>query len=72
MNGPHLLTANMGSVAERQDFSRSEAKPPYRFRDRASAPLMTVDGWEVEGLLPLVYRFNLEFIGGRRQVHARK
>ena len=43
----HFMTGT-GSVAERQDFSRSEAKPPYRFRDRASAPLMTVDGWEAE------------------------
>jgi hypothetical protein len=30
----------MGSIAEGQDFFSSEAKPPYRFRERGSAPLM--------------------------------
>lgn len=35
----------MGSIAERQEFSASEAKPPYRFWDRGSAPLMAAYGW---------------------------
>lgn len=41
----------MGSVSARQDFSRSDAELPYRFQGRASAPLMTDDGWGAEGLL---------------------
>ena len=43
-----LLTATMGSVSARQDFSRSDAELPYRFQGRASAPLMTDDGWGAE------------------------
>jgi hypothetical protein len=34
----------MGSLAEWQDFFRSEAKPPYGFWDRASAALIAVHG----------------------------
>jgi hypothetical protein len=38
--------AAMGSLPERQEFFRSVAKPQDRFQDRASALLMTDDGWE--------------------------
>lgn len=36
----------MGSLAEGQKFFRSVAKPPYRFRDRGSAPRMAGHGWK--------------------------
>ena len=39
----------LGSIPEWQDFSRGGPKPPYRFRDRASAPLMAGCGWIAEG-----------------------
>ena len=35
----------LGSVAERQDFFMTGAKPLYRFRDRALAGLMAARGW---------------------------
>lgn len=47
---PAKMTA-LGSVSEWQEFFRSAAKPPYRFRVRASAPLMTENGWIASGLL---------------------
>lgn len=40
--------AAMGSLAERQEFLRSAAKPPCRFQGQAPAPLMTGDGWKGE------------------------
>jgi hypothetical protein len=40
--------ADLGSIAERQKFSRSRGKPTRRFRDCAPAPLMAGDGWEAE------------------------
>jgi len=33
-----------GSLAERQEFFRGEAKPPCSFRDRPTRPLMTAAG----------------------------
>lgn len=41
----------MVSKADRQVTSRRQAKPPCRFRDRGSAPLMAAGGWKGEGLL---------------------
>lgn len=38
----------LGSLPEWQEFFASGAKPPDRFRDCATAPLMTDDGWEGE------------------------
>ena len=35
----------MGSVPEWQEFFASRAKPPYRFRERGSAPRMAGHGW---------------------------
>lgn len=40
-----------GSLPEGQELFRCEAKPQDRFRDRASTPLMTGNGWETEGRL---------------------
>lgn len=37
-----------GSIAERQEFLRGGAKPPFRLRDRATIILMTGAGWEGE------------------------
>lgn len=51
----------LGSFAERQEFFRSEAKPPYRFRDRASTSLMTADGWLGEWRLLRNFRRNRPF-----------
>jgi hypothetical protein len=59
----------MGSFAERQDFSRSEAKPPFRLQDRASAPLMTGDGWNSEWQLGIRQILGKR-IGNRRQGFA--
>jgi len=41
-----LLLAPQG-----QEFFRSEAKPPFRFWDRAGSALMTAGEWIAEGLL---------------------
>jgi len=35
----------LGSIAERQEFFKSEANLPCPFWDRAGSPLMTDDGW---------------------------
>lgn len=40
-----------GSLPEGQELFRCEAKPQDRFRDRASTPLMTGNGWFSERLL---------------------
>jgi hypothetical protein len=40
-----MLPATMGSIAEWQDFSRSEAKLPYRFQDRDATSVLTDCGW---------------------------
>jgi hypothetical protein len=46
-----LAMATSGSLPERQEFSGREVKPPCRFQDRASAPLMTDEGWSA-AILP--------------------
>ena len=40
-----VSNVRFGSLAEGQEFSRSEAKPLYRFRGRALAGLMAARGW---------------------------
>ena len=37
-----------GSLAERQEFSRTKAKPQDRFRDRVSSLVMTAHGWKTD------------------------
>lgn len=56
VEAPRNLATATGSVAEKQEFSGSEAKPTCRFRDRESVPLMTAHGWIGEWLLSKLHQ----------------
>ena len=45
------IMTDLGSLAERKDFSSREAKLPCRFWGRELVLLMTGGGWVAEGLL---------------------
>jgi hypothetical protein len=54
--------STLGSLPERQEFFRSVAKPQDRFQDRASALLMTDDGWGADCPVSIKSRERLPII----------